>query len=94
MRLIDADALIEKRFKMHSEFLGTVSVVATKDIDDAPTIDPESLRKKGEWRDNHCSACGMMPMGEELWEHCDVIPPKMEWFMDFCPCCGADMRGE
>ena len=39
MRLIDADALKEKRYRMHSEFLGTVSVVAVRDIDDAPTID-------------------------------------------------------
>lgn len=39
MRLIDADALKEKRYRMHSEFLGTVSVVAVRDIDEAATID-------------------------------------------------------
>lgn len=49
MRLIDADALKEKRFKMYSGFLGDVSVVAVKDIDNAPTIDPSTLRPKGEW---------------------------------------------
>ena len=48
--------------------------------------------RKGRWEDNHCTACGMMPMGEELWEHLDCDPPKMERFMDFCPSCGADMR--
>lgn len=49
--------------------------------------------RKGRWKDDHCTACGIMPMGEELWEHLDCDPPKMERFMDFCPSCGADMRG-
>ena len=39
MRLIDADALANNRFNMYSEFLGKVSVVAAKDIENAPTID-------------------------------------------------------
>jgi hypothetical protein len=46
------------------------------------------------WVDNHCTGCGMMPLGEEIWTSLDLTPPKFEWFMDFCPCCGADMRGE
>lgn len=92
MRLIDADALKEKRFRMHSEFLGTVSVVAVKDIDDAPTIDPESLRKKGEWKPRtdvvgfvNCSVC----------HECNIYDDWADgkkW--NFCPNCGADMRGE
>ncbi|MBO5837251.1 MAG: hypothetical protein J6Q92_05090 [Oscillospiraceae bacterium] len=49
--------------------------------------------RKGRWEDNHCTACGMMPMGEELWEHLDCDPPRMEYFMDYCPTCGADMEG-
>ena len=49
---------------------------------------------RGKWKNNHCSACGMMPMGEEIWECCDFAPPKFEWFMNFCPNCGADMREE
>lgn len=49
---------------------------------------------RGRWENNHCSACGMMPMGEEIWECCDFAPPKFEWFMNFCPNCGADMREE
>lgn len=45
-----------------------------------------------QWKDNHCTVCGMMPMGEEIWDSCDFAPPKFEFFMDFCPNCGADMR--
>ena len=45
------------------------------------------------WKDNHCTACGMMPMGEELWDSCEFAPPKFEYFMDFCPNCGAKMDG-
>ena len=46
------------------------------------------------WKDNHCTGCGWMPMGEELWDHCDFSPPRFEYFMDFCPSCGAKMDGE
>ena len=34
--LISRSALLKRRFRMHSEFLGTVSVVAVKDIEEAP----------------------------------------------------------
>ncbi len=63
---------------------------------DAPTIDPESLRPKGEWitmtywkkRRGHrvqyvvkkCSVCNFRV--------------KARWKNNFCPNCGADMRGE
>lgn len=45
------------------------------------------------WKDNHCTACGLMPMGEEIWDSCEFAPPKFEFFMDFCPHCGAKMDG-
>lgn len=45
------------------------------------------------WKDNHCTACGMMPMGEELWDSCEFAPPKFEFFMDYCPSYGARMDG-
>lgn len=53
-----------------------------------------TIRERGEWKDNHCTVCGETPIDEELWEHCDCDPPKFEYFMDFCPHCGADMRGD
>ena len=62
-------------------------------MENTPTIDPESLRPQGEWVDNHCTVCGMMPLGDEIWDGCDFEPPKFEWFMDYCPNCGAKMKG-
>ena len=45
------------------------------------------------WVDNHCTACGMMPMGDEMWKHLDLEPPLFERFMDYCPSCGCLMDG-
>ena len=49
--------------------------------------------RHGWWVDNHCTACGMMPMGDEMWKLCDFEPPRFEKFMDYCPNCGAKMAG-
>ena len=45
------------------------------------------------WVDNHCTACGMMPMGDEMWKHLDLEPPLFDRFMDYCPSCGCRMDG-
>ena len=57
-----------------------------------PAADVAPVRH-GRWVDNHCTACGMMPMGDEMWELCDFEPPRFEKFMDYCPSCGAKMDG-
>ena len=49
--------------------------------------------RHAKWADNHCTACGMMPMGDEMWKNCDFEPPLFERFMDYCPNCGAKMDG-
>jgi hypothetical protein len=49
--------------------------------------------RHGRWVDNHCTECGEMPMGTEVWESIGIEPPRFERFMDFCPCCGAKMDG-
>lgn len=49
--------------------------------------------RHAKWVDNHCTACGMMPMGDEMWKNCDFYPPLFERFMDYCPNCGAKMDG-
>ena len=59
-------------------------------IDSEPAADVAPVRH-GRWVDNHCTACGMMPMGDEMWEICDFEPPRFEKFMDYCPNCGAKM---
>ena len=61
-------------------------------IDSEPASDVAPVRH-GRWVDNHCTACGMMPMGDEMWEICDFEPPRFEKFMDYCPSCGAKMDG-
>ena len=61
-------------------------------LDNLPTIDPESLRPKGEWKPRNdvvgfvnCSVC----------HECNIYDDWADgkkW--NFCPNCGADMRGE
>ena len=49
--------------------------------------------RHAKWVDNHCTACGMMPMGDEMWKNYDGDPPLFDRFMDYCPSCGAKMDG-
>ena len=65
---------------------------AQRAILDAPAADVATVRH-AKWVDNHCTACGMMPMGDEMWKNCDFDPPLFERFMDYCPNCGAKMDG-
>ncbi len=82
MRLIDADALIDK---LPQEYYGsTVHLL----INDAPTISPE--RPQGEWVDKGdyavCSECG----GSSGTQFDGV--ERTPRITTFCPHCGADMR--
>lgn len=61
-------------------------------IESVPTADVAPVRH-ARWVDNHCTACGMMPMGDEMWKHLDLEPPLFERFMDYCPSCGCRMDG-
>ena len=61
-------------------------------IKSIPAADVAPVRH-AKWVDNHCTACGMMPMGDEMWKNRDFEPPLFEWFMDYCPNCGAKMDG-
>lgn len=90
MELIDRQALFEqvKFYCAGCDGCGE----ALERVISAPTVDAAPV-VHGRWVDNHCTACGMMPMGEELWTHMDIEPPKMERFMDYCPTCGAKMDG-
>ena len=58
-----------------------------------PAADVAPVRH-AKWVDNHCTACGMMPMGDEMWKNRDFEPPLFERFMDYCPNCGAIMDVE
>ena len=50
-------------------------------------------QSEGEWVDNHCTVCGMTPIGEETWTRNGETPPKFERCMSYCPHCGAKMKG-
>lgn len=107
MRVIDADALekrMEERLNSLRKEFGNYDhytdgfeegMVA---VEDAPTIDPEELRPKGEWVGEadgyadgelvydvwYCSECN----------HCiDDGTDDPELLPNYCPNCGADMRG-
>lgn len=99
MRLIDADALrasmYHDAFETDTEFQRWDAgcwiryKMFENNIDSAPTIQPE--REKGNWVGIDDEPC-------ETFE-CDVCGFTLEdWiqgaFYNFCPNCGADMRGE
>ena len=75
--LYDADAITMSGVKILNQF---------------PVADVAPVRH-GRWVDNHCTACGMMPMGDEMWKKYDCDPPLFDRFMDYCPSCGAKMDG-
>ena len=105
MRLIDADALKNSVLKWlppdpcgqeekEYPFETDICVSMMQEIEDAPTI--ESEQKKGKWIDGHrmkfdgtfywfrqCDQCG--------YERNDCDTEKDT---NFCPNCGADMRGD
>lgn len=100
MRLIDADALekiLEKIPAADIKDMGGQAYVLVKlsqvfnVIDNQPTIEPE--RKKGEWIDQddgafypiECSECRKIPLFDAYGDYV---------LSNFCPNCGADMRGE
>ena len=86
-RLIDANAL-HYRMGVNQDDK-QILYVTGKDIDAAPTIDPESLRPKGHWERPskllnivNCTACKA------------TFPGDFGDFDEFryCPCCGAKME--
>lgn len=89
VRLIDANALLEKAWDDHE-----TCVVDVCDIEDAPTIDFEGLRPHGKWvgegMDARCNQCGEHPLkdmdGDSVW--------YWSYKPMFCPNCGAKMDGD
>jgi rRNA maturation endonuclease Nob1 len=84
MRQIDADALKEKAITLE-EGCREWEVVTISEIDNAPTIE----RKTGQWievKDKFAYA---------IYYHWDCSECKAQYGKpyNFCPNCGADMRG-
>lgn len=108
MRLIDADALKELPFHRLTHTDWGETCVSFEEIDNAPTVDKtdvisyidglidgaEAVRPHGKWIYKQvydyeyweCSHCG------EPWTTIEGTP--QDNFMNFCPNCGADMRGD
>ena len=102
MRLIDADALIEMCKRQAKDSWnqyarpyawGTVYDTFVDYLEDAPTIESESLRPKGEWIDGQCSNCGYQAKSREIVPHWDGGFITIYVKDNFCHHCGADMRG-
>ena len=95
---IEREALYEKAYwhgehpNVDNPFPDGVDAIDIKDVDAIPAADVAPVRH-ARWVDNHCTACGMMPMGDEMWKLCDFEPPRFERFMDYCPSCGCRMDG-
>ena len=93
MRMIDADALIED---VDGDLTDSIAEGrAIEKIMNAPTIEE---RKTGKWiygEDEygidgyHCDKCGFFV----LWDYVHKFINYIDDY-NFCPSCGADMRGE
>lgn len=80
MRLIDADALIN-RIVFHKDWSSDEKEAFEDVINEEPSVEP---RQKAHWinvRGGNIADCGMCNARGRAW-------------MNFCPICGADMRGE
>ena len=90
MRLIDADALVEKAY-WHGEhpsvddlFAEGVDAVDVSDIDNAPTIEAEPVRH-GYWM------CGDYYDVGDVCSECDWDSGMVNPTLRYCPNCGAKM---
>ena len=87
-RLIDADACMAQMKNMSVEYDAETVQRCIEIVSNSPTIEAEPV-KHGKWIGyagtigNECSVCGK-------W--LDVLQGTAE--MNYCPNCGADMRGE
>lgn len=83
MRPIDADDFIERL-----SHVPMVQEAIRKSMDKMPTIEPK--REKGEWiNEGRIIRCSKCKIG-----YATVKGMKSALTYNFCPNCGADMRGE
>lgn len=99
MRLIDADFVYELHGNYPTFARSCADLTDLRDIlDDAPTIDPESLRPQGEWECEHetwgkmqCSVCKKEALLEKA--NGDIGQIFLYVTSSYCPNCGAKMKG-
>ena len=94
MRLIDADILEEFVWR---ERLDTRERIANL-VERMPTVDPVKhgewiVKDESYWRPHHSGDIQVNKVGLYCSE-CDKRLAKAQKYRNFCPNCGADMRGE
>ena len=87
MKLIDADAFIAKL-----DHVPMVQEAIRKAMDTMPTIEPE--QRTGKWIEPSREGC--LTFDYKAFRECSMCGKKqfLAEKMNFCPNCGADMRGE
>ncbi len=93
---ISRQAAIDAVYKCTNYFIGNLPTMITKDdaykvLHEVPSAERNPDRKVGKWVEEdddiihgHCSSCGWV----SVWQETDVFG------MNYCPNCGADMRGD
>ena len=90
MRAIDADRLLSERMKSKYYHLPNGDIaIPIIDIENAPTIEPE--RKTGRWEMLQIQI--NPPVYKLYCSECNYENGR-HYQYNFCPNCGADMRGE
>jgi hypothetical protein len=74
---------IESESRTWGDEYGITDVLC--DLDDLPSAEPQKM--KGKWIDKSGGI-------EGAWNYCSVCGEQAIDLYDFCPNCGADMRGE
>lgn len=95
--LISRQAAIDTAKRLHDVALANwkeTKISANTMIDalkDLPSVQPE--RKKGKWIE--ATADGIITFDKNAYAECSVCGKKefLGWRKNFCPNCGADMRG-
>lgn len=107
MRLIDADKLYPDRLTKTGELAISQSQIADAPtaFDDKAytqgykqgTCDSKYDRPQGEWlrhiRSIECSVCKNKFFADDENENCQDYEPCIDFNFNYCPKCGADMRG-